>query len=501
MPKRPLAPRFITRIDDYLLKNKPDTWTTRIHLVLYYTLLYSLGLSVICFVVPDNPLRESMFPYWIMAQSVLVLVAIIFWIVYLVRFNTFKSFGITHGGDRLKTYALFFISLIVMCSTCFIPPVIETYKTMIRYSPSQIAEDMNDMNVLLARITKDENPAEITIDTIYVLDANSTYYPNSSGTGSYTWNDSLGAYIKEPIYLSRDELKWTLTEEDSVLWINNNKLVRYQVTNLQFVSSYRMSEDADFHLLTNFEIYDRVYKIDKPVDVQLLEREFNEISQKYRDPNNDYDDYWNYSVDPSSLAYSKYKITQVSNGIGNIATRYYRWDDAELEITFHVIYYLGMFIGLCLFIFRHSTMRTFFLSILAGVLLAIITGIFAAFFEFEEQGLIVTALTYFLFFFVFAVSTVQWKVRSVFTGMALNLTVICTPFIPLLCTLWYYARHPNEDYNYYLINGYYNADLYDSDTVHLHYQIAELFGFIILLVLIETLYKWMYRKWYAAPEE
>lgn len=149
MPKRPLAPRFITRLDDYLLKNRPDTWTTRVHLVIYYTLLYSLVLSLMCFLVPDNPLRESYIGFWITSQTVLVIVAIILWIVYLVRFNAFKNYGITYGGDRLKTYFTYFIVIIFMTGTVLIPPVIETAKTMIHYSPKQIVEDMDKMNVLL----------------------------------------------------------------------------------------------------------------------------------------------------------------------------------------------------------------------------------------------------------------------------------------------------------------------------------------------------------------
>ncbi len=501
MPKRPLALGIVNKLDDYLLRNKPDTWTTRIHLVLYYSLLYALALSVICFMIPDNPLRDSFVGYWIMAQSVLVVVAIVFWIVYLVRFNNFKSYGLTHGGDRVKTYFFFFLGMVFMSSTCFIPPIIETYKTMIHYSPSQIVEDMDEMNVLLARLTKDDTRAEITIDTIYVIDPNSTYIPYSSGSGSYTWNDSLGAYIKEPMYLSREELKYTLVDDDSILWINNNKLVRYQVTNLHFVASYLLEEHDDIQPLSNFEIYNRVYKNDRPEDIQKLEKEFFEVSEKYRDPENAGDDYWNYSIDPTAVAAAKYRTGQVSSGISNISSRYYRWDDWQIVAAYHTIYYVAMFIGLCLFIFRHSTMRTFFLSILAGVLLAIITGIFGAFFDFNEEGAIITALIYFVFFFVFALCTVQWKVRSVFTGMALNLAVICTPFIPFLCVLLYYEMNQPDYYNYYYMSSSYYSDAVDRDTVQLHYQISEAFGFIILLVLIETVYKWMYRRWYSAPEE
>jgi hypothetical protein len=501
MPKRPLAPRFITKLDDYLLKNRPDTWSTRAHLVLYYTIMYALGLAALCFVIPDNPLRDSFTGYWVMAQSVLVIVAIILWIVYLVRFNTFKSYGITYGGDRLKTYFSFFLAIICMIGTVFIPPVVETYKAMIHYSPSQIVEDMDEMNVLLARLSKDEYPAEVTVDTIYVVNQTSTYNYNPNNS-SYTWNDSLGAYVKGPIYMTREELKWTLSDQDSVVWINNDKLIRFQVTSLSFLSHYKADEDGDVKPLTSFEIYNRVYKSGSATDKQTLERQFYEVSQKYRDPHNEDDYYWNYNTDAYSVISSKYNVGQVNSGISNILQRYYRWDEEEIIISYHVIYYIGMFLGLCLFIFRHSTIRTFFLSVLTGIVLAILTGIMGAFFEWDEDGAIAAAYVYFAFFFIFSLTTVNWKIRSVFTGIALNLAVVCTPFLPFLGVAWYYA---NDNYysDYYYTYGYGYDDSYQQyrDTMNMHYWLSELFGFLILLVLIETVYKWMYRRWFAAPEE
>lgn len=503
MPKRPLAPGFITKLDDYLLKNRPDTWTTRVHLVLYYTLIYSLGLSIVCFVVPDNPLRESYIGYWATAQSVLVIVGIILWIVYLVRFNNFKNFGLTHAGDKLKTYALYFVAILLLCCTVLIPPITETYKTMVHYSPSQIVEDMDKMNVLLARITKDESPAEVTIDTINIVPANSNQY-NYNSNGGYVWNDSIGAYTKEPIYMTREELQWTLSEQDSVVWINNDKLVRFQVTNLQFIYDYRTADEGDYKALTNFEIYNRVYNSNLSSDLQQLQREYFDISQKYRDPaNEDANSYWNYSTDPYSVVVTKYKAGQVNAGISNIFSRYYRWRSEEVIIAGHVMYYIAMFLGLCLFIFRHSTMRTFFLSILTGILLVILSSILGVLLNFEEEGAATVFFVFFAFFVIFALTTVNWKVRSVFTGIALNLAVICTPFVPLVGVALYYAINRPYYYDQYLYT-YGNPYIDYSDqreTVAMHYYISEIFGFIILLVLIETVYKWAYRKWYAAPEE
>lgn len=498
MPKRPLAPRFITQLDDYLLKNRPDTWTTRIHLVIYYWLLFSIALSVICFAIPDNPLRDSNVGFWTTATSVLIIVGIVLWIIYLVRFNTFKNYGSVSPGDRIKNYFFFFISLVLICSTAWIPSIIETYKTMIRYSPSHVVEDMNQMNILLARLVKADAPAEVTVDSIYIIDY-SSYIPKSP-SGTYNWDDSLGAYVKTPIYLSRDELKWTLTQQDSVVWITTDKLLRFQVTNLQFISNYRIEQDEAEKMLTSFDIYNKVYNNDVPEDIQKLEREYFAIAERYIDPRNDYDNYWNYSSDPNSIAAHKYNTNTVSRGIDNICERIYRWKDNEILAAFHVLYYVAMFIALCLFVFRHSTLRTFFLSILAGILLAIITGVFAAFLELREEGLLIIAMVYFAFFLVFSLSTIQSRVRSVFTGIALNLAVICTPFIPLFIVLLYYELNPVPYYDY--TYGY-DDDIYEDFQRNrlMWLYISEIFGFVMILVLSETVYKWMFRKWYAAPEE
>jgi hypothetical protein len=41
----------------------------------------------------------------------------------------------------------------------------------------------------------------------------------------------------------------------------------------------------------------------------------------------------------------------------------------------------------------------------------------------------------------------------------------------------------------------------DRSLEHLHYIIAEILGLVIMLILSETGYKWLFRRWYSAPEE
>jgi hypothetical protein len=223
MPKRLLAPPFITKLDDFLLRNRPDTWSTRFHLVLWYWLLYTVALTVIYFVIPDNPLERSNIGYWIAGQVILVIVGVVLWMIYLFRFNLFKSYGDLKPGDRIKTFSIYLVTLMLLIGTVFVPPLIESYKTYVRFSPDQMIDDINEMNVLLGRINKEYINSKIEADTIIIVDNNGFVPPTTS---DYLWDDSLGAYKRAPIYMSRDDMKWMIAETDSIVWVSFNLFLR-----------------------------------------------------------------------------------------------------------------------------------------------------------------------------------------------------------------------------------------------------------------------------------
>jgi hypothetical protein len=495
MPKRPLAPPFITKLDDFLLRNRPDTWSTRVHLVLWYWLLYTVALTAFYFVIPDNPLEESNIGFWIAGQIILVIVGIVLWMIYLFRFNVFKSYGDLKPGDRIKTFAVFLFTLVLLIGTVFVPPLIESYKTYVRYSPDKMIDDINEMNVLLGRINKEYINSKIEPDTIIVVDNNSYIPPTTS---DYVWDDSTGAYVKAPIYMNRDDLKWMIAETDSIVWINNDKLLRYTPPALQFISSYRISEEYQKQLYTNFEIYNRVFTDHAPEERSSLIRKYHAIADKYMSKD---EGYYYYPADSLADVMSSYSIGRVNNGIGSISSRFFRWESVDIEISLRVCFYIGMFLTLSVFIFRHSTVKTFFLSILTAVVLTILTGIVLALGRSDEDGVLITAIVYYFIFLTVSLAMSKYPTRTAVAGIALNLTVLMTPFIPILMTLLYYQYHRYDYYDMvYSPNGY-DYEMPDRSLEHLHYIIAEILGLVIMLILSETGYKWLFRRWYSAPEE
>src|SRR5215471_13709932 len=106
---RPLTPRFLKRWDENLLLNRPDTWSSRVHLVVYYCLLFMLVLTGICFIIANDPRDDSNVYIWVVFVSLICFVGFIVWLIYLLRFNVFKRFGNLAPSNGLKTFILYFI--------------------------------------------------------------------------------------------------------------------------------------------------------------------------------------------------------------------------------------------------------------------------------------------------------------------------------------------------------------------------------------------------------
>ena len=109
--KRPLTPRFLDRLDRHLLLNKPEIWSTRTHLVLYYSFLFVALLTGLALIAPDDPRKDSSWESWTVPVALLSFIAFVVWIIYLLRFNVFKRFGARRPTERLVNFVLYFINI------------------------------------------------------------------------------------------------------------------------------------------------------------------------------------------------------------------------------------------------------------------------------------------------------------------------------------------------------------------------------------------------------
>jgi hypothetical protein len=148
------------------------------------------------------------------------------------------------------------------------------------------------------------------------------------------------------------------------------------------------------------------------------------------------------------------------------------------------------------FIFRHSTVKTFFLSVLTAVLLSIITGLLMVIGQGDEVSVLSFMIVYYVLFAILTLSIFKTGIRKAVQGIGLNLFLFATPFIPLIFVALNEARY----YNRYSDSlGVYQER--DPAQTALYFLIAEIAGSVILVILIQPLFKKLYRKWYSAPEE
>ena len=83
--KKPLMPGFLKRAEQKLLLNKPGIWSTRVHLVVYYSVLFLLVLAALCFLEPNDPRDYSTTEVWTGFVTIISGIGIIVWMIYLLR--------------------------------------------------------------------------------------------------------------------------------------------------------------------------------------------------------------------------------------------------------------------------------------------------------------------------------------------------------------------------------------------------------------------------------
>jgi hypothetical protein len=151
-------------------------------------------------------------------------------------------------------------------------------------------------------------------------------------------------------------------------------------------------------------------------------------------------------------------------------------------------------IALLLFIFRHSTVRTFFLSLLSLVILFIISSLITSFTGGAAIAFFTWCFFYFLLFSGLSALVFSNKVRSIVTGISINLWMLLVPFIPLLVTGYYYEHKREHD----IIKNIIELNYAEMNRNML---IAEIAGPVIFCVLLFTYIHKLYKTWYALPEQ
>jgi hypothetical protein len=519
---RPLVPAFIKKIDRKLLLNSPSVWSARTHLVLFFGLLFAALLTLFCVLVFKDVRQESSVEIISGFVALICFIGFVFWLIYLLRFNVFKRYGNWINGDGVRSFTLFFINILIMVAIPFIPSGVETYMANKQFASAEMVKNVNELNINLNKICYNKLPLKFkqTIVTGVVgrYELNESDHSNDT---SLIWrsgyDDNLVAAVDavksgateavddvieedentnyvNKTYINIKDFTFEKQKADSIKMLNDTTFISYEYPDYVYARGYNFNDTDDKAVLGSKEIYNIAIKDYTKNNIDSLVKNVKTIVAKY--VLKDKYDYNRYTDVEKETYYEfirrTYNINNFNNATGDILRKKYMWDK-DWKIFFRLMYYFTLAISLLVFIFRHSTIKTFFLTALFAVVLAIATALFISLFHFNGSHLLGAMLFYYCIFAALGLSTKMSNKRNLIKGIGLNLFLFALPILPLIMTGFYFEVTDGYRYNYDGNRTYLDKEIY--------YFYAEVIGFLLLIILLEPLFKKLYRAWYAAAEE
>lgn len=488
-------PGFIKRAEQKLLLNKPGIWSTRAHLVVYYGILFLIVLAALCFLEPNDPRDYSTTDVWTGFVSIISGIGIIVWMIYLLRFNVFKKYGTIKPWHALATFLIYFLCTGIIISFTYVHPVVETIRANLAYDEQEVVNDVNNINEKIYQLEYNQLQTPWKYDTFQLVEKVIPDRTQPSDTDYATPPVSTNLIPRYEV--DSAEFRSKIESADSLIKLTDSLYLVYQTPQFRFLNPFLYSIEMKTHVLNDFELFRKIHG-HPPTSTQRekLIQEVTVLLKKY-----EYPVYSTYpSIDfekddtPLEIINKKYRLSDVDNSITHIFRKKYRWHDSDQDVFFRVFFYFVLGISLLIFIFRHTTIRTFFLSLLAGVLITIFTTLIAAFTRADSVFVLGWMVFYELLFFCISLTIFRAKKRSAIAGIALNLFVFLITVLPMIVVLWYYELR--QDQLYAQTQNY--IEPFNLESVMIY---AEAGGVVLLLILLSTYIGKVYRRWYSLPED
>jgi hypothetical protein len=574
---RILVPGFLKHYDNYLLKNKPDVWSTRVHLVVYYSLLTTLVLTGLYWLAANNPLSEKFEKTWLPYMAVVSIIGIIVYLVYLLRFNVFKRYGkLNMQVHAAKNYVYYFISIIAMLLPCFVPMITDYIAAKSKYTAKQLAADTNTLNLHYelatdglekdwdmksALVINDSNDSRLTmyLDTFRMREAQEnmssgsmvTYALNEQDNSRFyqrylSQDDSPSHFMKtwQPIitepydedakrvsfegnertydyYIYSGVLDSVVATRDSVIYSKNNTVFFFSPPQLGEIGSFfsyaRNESNTIDTTWRTVELWRKMLayptsttkaqhadKFCALADKYLLPVDKKDLKQRIYHTEVVDDKVYGQSMDSlRSIAY------RVDNNMENVLDKLntFRWKALEPFLIMFTL--MALISTILLMIYRHTTIRAFWLSVLAGFLITIFTGLAMVSTNGSEETLKGTYVLYLIVSILLSsLALNSIRTRSTGIGIALNLCVVLCTMLPsfILINLHEHYRDVVRQFEMGTYHGHRVNVLrlaeYESklNFIEAMWPWMPLITAAFMLVLMVVAFVPAYKKWYSLPE-
>ncbi len=496
---RPLVPGFLKKFDAKLMANYPLIWSLRVHLVLWYALILSLFTSAYFYLKPDDPRQDSEVYFPISVMVILAIIATVVWLLFLLRFNVFKRFGHYKSFQGCVSLLAYFISALAIFALPFLPSIIEDHRATKAFNAKEIVEDVNTMNIHLAHLTYDSLVTDWYRDTVLVSDTlaeRGRNYENGPYAEIEYGLDSAGfGKVVNRIYCGK-----RIIAGDSFQVLANNCFVFLEVPDYQIITvDNRLESTGGVEFIEPELLYFKIHKEHDQIKLDEASKAYFTLMNRYNNPKlpSEYNGeafvtsshYRDEFVARSSFYLLPYRIQAVESGIENITDRQFLVSSYNLDFILRLWLYPSFFLSILVWMFRHSTTKVFFLSLLVGFIISVLVGVFTALFNLSLSESLIFQLM--IWGALLSLSFLSSNgMRNVVRGVGLNLVFLTVFFIPLLVNVIYWEGKSDWPYDYGIYSKAQAASMFR----------AEWIGAILVLVFLYFIAFPLYRSWYSAPE-
>ena len=124
-----LNPKWLKKIDRYLLLNYPRFWVTKIHYVVYNGLLVNIVFNLFVFIFIDPTQIDEFLWYFIIFVMFCEIAVLIFWFIQQSLYNSKNEYCNTHYTIDLLETIICMICIIIISSTSLTMTATAIYKT------------------------------------------------------------------------------------------------------------------------------------------------------------------------------------------------------------------------------------------------------------------------------------------------------------------------------------------------------------------------------------
>ncbi len=143
-----LVPKFLIRLDDYLVVNSPTIWISKIHYVLWWGLFLHAFSALLGFLMPLNLTRSGDDGLWFALISIVSFILSWFWGYRYIVFNTHKNFGIKKVKDAYLNFILCFFCIALFSTAGYLYVLVKQKRTANYVSTNVLLQDIYKLNAL-----------------------------------------------------------------------------------------------------------------------------------------------------------------------------------------------------------------------------------------------------------------------------------------------------------------------------------------------------------------